>query len=205
MNACIGIRREDKSRWERRVPVTPEDARKLKEEHGIEVWVQPSPIRVFSEEEFTQTGAIVQEDLSPCPVIFAVKEISPDLFEAGKTYVFFTHVIKGQPYNMPMLRKMPEVGPLEKRAVDFRMAAYGLVIAEPCHELLTERLEMAGHIVAVLYFNQRRFVDLTLWKDVITPGVKSAARRGIFGRRDVPRENIPLSHLLLRIRNRDNR
>ena len=110
MKACIGIRREDKSRWERRVPVTPEDARKLKEEHGIEVWVQPSPIRAFSEEEFTQAGAIVQEDLSPCPVIFAVKEMPPDLFEAGKTYVFFAHVIKGQPYNMPMLKKMLELG-----------------------------------------------------------------------------------------------
>lgn len=110
MKACIGIRREDKSRWERRVPVTPEDAWKLKEEHGIEVWVQPSPIRAFTEEEFAQAGAIVQEDLSPCPVIFAVKEIPPDLFEAGKTYVFFAHVIKGQPYNMPMLKKMLELG-----------------------------------------------------------------------------------------------
>jgi saccharopine dehydrogenase (NAD+, L-lysine-forming) len=110
MKVCIGIRREDKSRWERRVPVTPEDARKLKEEHGIEVWVQPSPIRAFSEEEFIQAGAIVQEDLSPCPIIFAVKEIPPDLFEAGKTYVFFAHVIKGQPYNMPMLKRMLELG-----------------------------------------------------------------------------------------------
>ena len=80
MNVCIGIRREDKSRWERRVPVTPEDAQKLKEEHGIEVWVQPSPIRVFSEEEFTQAGAIVQEDLSPCSIVFAVKEMPLELF-----------------------------------------------------------------------------------------------------------------------------
>jgi len=110
MNARIGIRREDKSRWERRVPVTPEDARRLKEEHGIEVWVQPSPIRVFSEEEFTRARATVQEDLSPCPVIFAVKEMPPDFFEPGKTYVFFAHVIKGQPYNMPMLRRMLELG-----------------------------------------------------------------------------------------------
>jgi saccharopine dehydrogenase (NAD+, L-lysine-forming) len=106
----IGIRREDKSRWERRVPVTPEDARRLREEHGIEVLVQPSPIRVFSEEEFRQTGAVVREDLSPCPVVFAVKEIPEELFEAGKVYVFFAHVIKGQPYNMPMLQKMLDLG-----------------------------------------------------------------------------------------------
>jgi alanine dehydrogenase len=110
MNVCVGIRREDKSRWERRVPVTPEDARKLKEEHRIEVHVQPSPVRVFSEEEFTQAGATVQEALSPCPVIFAVKEVPLDFFEPGKTYVFFAHVIKGQPYNMPMLKRMLDLG-----------------------------------------------------------------------------------------------
>jgi len=109
MAACIGIRREDKS-WERRAPVTPEDAGRLREEHGIEVWVQPSPIRVFSAEDFTQAGAVVREDLSPCPVIFAVKEMPLDFFEPGKTYVFFAHVIKGQPYNMPMLQRMLDLG-----------------------------------------------------------------------------------------------
>lgn len=110
MNVCIGVRREDKSRWERRVPVTPDDARRLKEEHGIEVHVQPSPIRVFAGKEFTRAGALVQEDLSSCPVTFAVKEIPLELFEPGKTYVFFSHTIKGQPSNMPMLKQILELG-----------------------------------------------------------------------------------------------
>ena len=110
MSTRIGIRREDKSRWERRVPVIPEHVRKLREEHGVEVWLQPSEIRVFSEQEYVQAGARVQEDLSPCPVIFAVKEIPLDFFEPGKTYVFFSHTIKGQPYNMPMLKRMLELG-----------------------------------------------------------------------------------------------
>jgi alpha-aminoadipic semialdehyde synthase len=39
-------------------------------------------------------------------VIFGVKEMPNTFFEEGKTYVFFSHVIKGQPYNMPMLRQM---------------------------------------------------------------------------------------------------
>ncbi|MEA3340246.1 MAG: bifunctional lysine ketoglutarate reductase /saccharopine dehydrogenase family protein [Chloroflexota bacterium] len=110
MNVRIGVRREDKSRWERRVPVTPDDARRLKEEHGIEVWVQPSPIRIFAEKEFTQAGALVQEDISACPVTFAVKEIPLDFFKPGQAYIFFSHVIKGQPSNMPMLKKMLELG-----------------------------------------------------------------------------------------------
>ena len=110
MQRCIGVRREDKSRWERRVPVTPDVARELRERHGIRVYVQPSPIRVFSPDEFEEAGAIVQEDLGPCPVVFAVKEIPARLFEPGKAYVFFAHVIKGQPYNMPMLQRMIDLG-----------------------------------------------------------------------------------------------
>ncbi len=110
MNARIGVRREDKSRWERRVPVIPEHANRLREEHGVEVWVQPSDVRVFSEEEYAQAGIEMHEDLSPCPVIFAVKEVPQDFFEPGKAYVFFSHTIKGQPYNMPMLRRILELG-----------------------------------------------------------------------------------------------
>jgi len=110
MAHAIGIRREDKSRWERRVPITPEMVARLRQEHGIEVYVQPSPVRVFREEEFAAAGAVVQEDLSPAQVIFAIKEIPPYLLQPGKTYVFFAHVIKGQPYNMPMLRRLMELG-----------------------------------------------------------------------------------------------
>ena len=110
MNVRIGIRREDKNIWERRVPIVPEHARQLQEEHGIGVWVQPSEIRVFREEEFAQAGARVEEDLSSCPVVFAVKEIPAPLFHPGHTYVFFAHVIKGQSYNMQMLKRMMDLG-----------------------------------------------------------------------------------------------
>jgi len=109
MSVRIGIRREDKSIWERRVPIVPQHARQLQAEHSIEVWVQPSDIRVFREEEFAQAGARVEEDLSPSPVVFGVKEIPAQLFHPGHTYVFFAHVIKGQPYNMPMLKRMMEL------------------------------------------------------------------------------------------------
>lgn len=110
MGARIGIRREDKSRWERRVPITPDKVRQLHDTQGIEFYVQPSPVRVFGEDEFRAAGAIVQEDLSPAHTILAVKEIPPQYIQPGKTYIFFAHVIKGQPYNMPMLRRLMELG-----------------------------------------------------------------------------------------------
>jgi saccharopine dehydrogenase (NAD+, L-lysine-forming) len=110
MSIRIGIRREDKNIWERRVPVIPKHARQLQKEQGIKVWVQPSDIRVFPDAEFSQVDALVEEDLSACPVVFAIKEIPVQFFQPNRTYVFFAHVVKGQPYNMPMLKRMLELG-----------------------------------------------------------------------------------------------
>jgi saccharopine dehydrogenase (NAD+, L-lysine-forming) len=110
MSIRIGIRREDKSIWERRVPIIPAHARQLQEEHSIEVCAQPSETRVFRDDEFARAGARVEEDLSSCPIVFAVKEIPPHFFQPGHTHVFFAHVIKGQPYNMPMLKRLLELG-----------------------------------------------------------------------------------------------
>ena len=110
MSFTIGVRREDKNEWERRVPLIPEHIKQLKEKYDIETIIQPSSIRAFSDQEYIDSGANVSEDLSEAPVIFAVKEIPISLFQPRKTYVFFAHVIKGQKYNMPMLKKMMELG-----------------------------------------------------------------------------------------------
>jgi alpha-aminoadipic semialdehyde synthase len=107
--ARIGIRREDKSTWEARVPLVPADVRRLVAEHGLEVTVQSSPIRAFSAEAYREAGATVADDLADCPIILGVKEIPPACLEAGKAYMFFSHTIKGQPANMPMLRRLMEL------------------------------------------------------------------------------------------------
>ncbi|MBW6459564.1 MAG: hypothetical protein K0B08_03235 [Bacteroidales bacterium] len=102
----IGIRYEDKYVMERRVPLVPVHIKKLIEEEGLEFCVETSAKRVFSDEEFEAVGANVTDDLSSCPVIFGVKEIPIERLEADKTYIFFSHVIKGQSHNMPMLKKL---------------------------------------------------------------------------------------------------
>lgn len=109
MQARIAVRRETKSTWERRSPVTPELARRLVNDAGLEVLVQPSARRVFRDDEYVRAGARIAENLSDSSVILGVKEIPPELFQADTAYVFFAHVIKGQPYNMPMLRRMMEL------------------------------------------------------------------------------------------------
>jgi alanine dehydrogenase len=106
----VGVRREDKSIWERRVPLAPADIRTLREREGIQVRVQPSPIRVITSEEFREAGVDVDEDLAPCSVIVGVKEIPEAQFEPGKTYAFFSHTAKAQPYNMAMLGALMDLG-----------------------------------------------------------------------------------------------
>lgn len=106
MEKIIGIRREDKNRWERRVPIIPDDVAALKEKSGITVVVQPSTLRIYADEAYTANGARIDEDLGSAGTIFAVKEIPIPLLSFGKTYIFFSHTIKGQPYNMDMLRQL---------------------------------------------------------------------------------------------------
>ena len=114
--ATIGIRREDKNKWERRVPITPEHVHHLKQVDSITTVIQPSPIRIFTDDKYHQKEAIIKDDLTECPVIFGVKEIPSSFFQQRKTYVFFSHTIKGQSYNMPMLKLLME---LECTLIDY--------------------------------------------------------------------------------------
>lgn len=108
MKNTIGIRLEDKYLMERRVAIIPKLVKKLTGEQGLKVLVEKSEKRVFTHDEFSKAGAKIVTDLTPAPVIFGVKEMPLDFFEEGKTYIFFSHVIKGQSYNMPMLKRMME-------------------------------------------------------------------------------------------------
>jgi len=109
-SATIGIRREDKNRWERRAPLTPDHVRELIHEHAISVRVEPSPQRAFDDLDYEAAGAAVDSDLGPCRLLFGVKEIPPERVLPQKTYFVFPHVTKGQAVNMPMLRRLMETG-----------------------------------------------------------------------------------------------
>jgi len=109
MSLVIGIRHEDKYEMERRVPIVPKHIEWLVKHHNIDIVVQSSEKRIFKEEEFIKAGAKIARDLKRCPIIFGVKEIPIQTLEPNKTYIFFSHVIKGQKQNMPMLKKMMEL------------------------------------------------------------------------------------------------
>lgn len=106
MQKLLGIRREDKNVWERRVPLIPRHVKELTENHEIKIILQPFERRAIRESQFLEAGAQFNEDLSQCPFIIAVKEIPIELIMPDKTYMFFSHTVKGQDYNMPLLQKI---------------------------------------------------------------------------------------------------
>jgi len=109
MSIFIGIRHEDRYKMERRAPLTPKHVEKLIKHYKLDVVVETSPKRIFKDEEYIKAGAKISNDLRKCSVIFGVKEIPDAYFEKDKTYVLFSHVIKGQKKNMGMLQKMMEL------------------------------------------------------------------------------------------------
>lgn len=100
----IGIIREGKTPPDARSPLTPEQCAEAQVELPVRIVVEPSPIRSFKDEEFKSHGIHLQEDLSDCDILLGVKEVPVDKLIPGKTYLFFSHTIKKQPYNSPLLQ-----------------------------------------------------------------------------------------------------
>lgn len=118
----IGIIKEGKTPPDKRVALTPEHCKHL---HGtypeLEIKVQRSPIRCFTDEEYAKAGIELVDAINDCDVIFGVKEVKYDMLAEGKTMLFFSHTIKKQPYNRDLLR---EVLTKKVRLIDYETLTY---------------------------------------------------------------------------------
>lgn len=102
----IGILREGKTPPDKRVPFSPEQCEEIIQKFDIELVVQPSPIRSFTDEEYQSKGIQLQENLEDCDVLMGVKEVKIKDLIAGKRYFFFSHTIKEQPYNADLIKAL---------------------------------------------------------------------------------------------------
>ena len=103
----LGIIRETKNPPDRRVPLSPAQCRFLQENYkDLDIIVQPSPIRCFSDEEYAAEGVRLAEDLSDRNVLMGVKEVKLGALLPDKTYFFFSHTAKEQPYNRGLLQEV---------------------------------------------------------------------------------------------------
>ncbi|MHA1978112.1 MAG: bifunctional lysine ketoglutarate reductase /saccharopine dehydrogenase family protein [Candidatus Hodarchaeales archaeon] len=108
MGNIVGIRLEDKNKWERRTPIVPNHVKELISTNSANFVVQSSPIRAFKDSDYKTAGATISSDLKAANIIFAIKEVPVDVLEPNKVYIFFSHTVKGQKYNMPLLKRILE-------------------------------------------------------------------------------------------------
>lgn len=105
----IGIIREGKNPPDKRVSFTPAQAAEIQQRAmDTEVLVQKSQVRAFSDEEYAAYGLKLVDNLADCDVIFGVKEVNLEDLLPNRTYFFFSHTIKEQPYNRELLRTILE-------------------------------------------------------------------------------------------------
>lgn len=150
----IGLRKEEKA-FETRVALIPDHVKSLVDEHQIEFVIEPSTQRAFAENEFEQVGATTSPlKGSGVPVVLGIKEMPIDFFEKDVAYIFFSHTIKGQKYNMPMLKHIMKTGSTlidYERVVDDkgrRLIFFGnwagMAGISDTFRVLGERLEIEG-------------------------------------------------------------
>ncbi|MDX5319723.1 MAG: NAD(P)-dependent oxidoreductase, partial [Bacteroidota bacterium] len=101
----LALIREEKQPYDRRVALNPAQCRDLLDAYpGLKIYVQPSGHRCFPDSAYAAAGCILSEDLSDAQVLMGIKEVPEQFLIPNKTYLFFSHTIKKQPYNRRMLQ-----------------------------------------------------------------------------------------------------
>lgn len=101
----FGIIKERKSPPDRRVVFSPSALLLLKNKFPtIELKVESSDIRVFTDAEYTEKGFEVSDNMDDCDVLLGVKEVPVEALIPNKKYFFFSHTIKKQAYNRKLLQ-----------------------------------------------------------------------------------------------------
>lgn len=103
----LGILRESKIPPDKRVPFTPLQAEEIEQRfQHVKVVCETSRDRAYNDDEYRELGIEVKEEISDCDILMGIKEVAIDRLIPEKTYLFFSHTIKKQPYNKKMLQEI---------------------------------------------------------------------------------------------------
>lgn len=101
----IGLIREGKVPPDKRVPFTPLQTEEIEQRfQNTRVVCQESNVRCFKDDEYRALDIDVKADVSDCDILMGIKEVPIAQLIENKTYLFFSHTIKKQPYNRELLR-----------------------------------------------------------------------------------------------------
>jgi hypothetical protein len=105
----IGLIRETKVPADNRVAFTPAQCKWIHMHSAdVKVIVQSSPDRCYTDREYISAGVTVQDDISECDIMFGIKETKKETLIPNKTYLFFSHTKKKQPYNQQLFKSILE-------------------------------------------------------------------------------------------------
>ncbi|KAA9038445.1 alanine dehydrogenase [Ginsengibacter hankyongi] len=102
----IGLIREGKIPPDNRVALTPAQCKWIQQNLSVTIKVQQCEIRCFKDREYIEAGIEVKEDIGDCDVLLGIKEVPVGMLIPGKTYLFFSHTKKMQPYNQKLLQNI---------------------------------------------------------------------------------------------------
>lgn len=103
----LGIIREGKVPPDKRVPFTPLQTEEIEQRFpNVKVICQSSEVRAFKDDEYRELGIEVRTDVTDCDILMGIKEVPIADLIPNKTYLFFSHTIKKQPYNKKLLQEI---------------------------------------------------------------------------------------------------
>lgn len=101
----FGLIKERKNPPDRRVVLSPQACEWLKDQYpGIDIRVEPSDIRVFSDALYREKNLTISQEMKDCEVLLGVKEVPIRDLIPNTSYFFFSHTIKKQAYNRELLQ-----------------------------------------------------------------------------------------------------
>jgi saccharopine dehydrogenase (NAD+, L-lysine-forming) len=79
-------------------------------DRSINVEVESNPLRVFKDASYKRSGAKVVKKVGKATLLVGIKEPHVENILDNKIYMLFSHTTKGQPQNMPLLKRFLDGG-----------------------------------------------------------------------------------------------
>lgn len=112
-------------------------------------------------------GIEVKEDVSDCDILFGIKEVPIPMLVPGKTYLFFSHTKKKQPYNQKLFRAIidKKITLIDYECLEHedgqRILGFGFFAGiVGAHNGMMAYGKRNGHFDLVRVFKQRSFREL---------------------------------------------
>ncbi|CAN5135176.1 NAD(P)-dependent oxidoreductase [soil metagenome] len=103
----IGLIHEGRIPADKRVAFTPMQVREIMQRFpDVKVVCQKSEVRCYKDDEFKALEIPVVDDVSSCDILMGIKEVPIPALISNKTYLFFSHTLKKQPYNKKLLQEV---------------------------------------------------------------------------------------------------